>query len=61
MKKCCEYICGFQYKLRMIGIVVDGPDFIFGNKNYVLCNTTIPDYKLKKKSQSISYNIVGCM
>ena len=43
----------------MIGIVVDGPDFIFGNKNYVLCNTTIPDYKLKKKSQSISYNIVG--
>ena len=33
MKKCCEYICGIQYELNKMVIEVDGPAYIFVNKN----------------------------
>ena len=58
MKHCCEYIGGLRYKLRMMGIPVEGPAYIEGDNQYVLANTTIPDSTLKKKSQSISYYFV---
>ena len=31
MKKCCEYLRGLRYKLRMMGILVDLPSFVFGD------------------------------
>ena len=58
MKQCCEYIRGLRYKLRMMGIPVVGPTYIFGDNQSVLANTTIPDSTLKKKSQSIAYHFV---
>ena len=58
MKQCCEYIRGLRYKLRMIGIPVNGPAFIEGDNQSVLANTTNPDSTLKKKSQSIAYHFV---
>ena len=58
MKQCCEYIRGLRYKLRMMGIPIEGPTRIFGDNKSVLCNTTIPDSTLKKKSQSIAYHFV---
>ena len=58
MKQCCEYIRGLRYKLRMMGIPVIGPAFIYGDNQSVLANTTIPDSTLKKKSQSIAYHFV---
>ena len=58
MKQCCEYICGLRYKLRMMGIPVEGPTSIDGDNQSVLANTTIPDSTLKKESQSIAYHFV---
>lgn len=58
MKLCCEYLRGLRYKLRMMGIPVDGPVYISGDNQSVLANTTIPESQLKKKSQSIAYHFV---
>ena len=55
MKQCCEYIRGLRYKLRMMGIPVEGPMYIYGDNQSVLA---IPDSTLKKKSQSIAYHFV---
>lgn len=58
MKHCCEYIRGLRYRLRMMGIPVMGPTYIYGDNQSVLYNTTLPDSVLKKKSQSIAYHFV---
>ena len=58
MKQCCEYLRGLRYKLRMMGIPCEGPAYIFGDNKSVLCNTSIPDSTLKKKSQSIAFHFV---
>ena len=34
------------------------PTFIYGDKQSVLCNTTLLDSKLKKKSKSVAYHFV---
>ena len=58
MKICCEYLRGLRYKLRMMGIPVRNPVFIDVDNQSVLCNTTIPDSTLKKKSNLIAYHFV---
>ena len=58
MKQAAEYFRGLRYKLRMMGIKVDEPTFIFGDNNSVLFNTTIPGLTLKKKSNAIAYHFV---
>ena len=58
MKQCCEYLHGLRYKLRMMGIPVNGPCYIQGDNQSVLANTTNPGSMLKKKSQSVAYHFV---
>ena len=58
MKQCCEYIKGLKYKLQMMGIPCEGPAYIEADNQSVLCNTSIPDSTLKKKSQSIAYHMI---
>ena len=58
MKICCEYVKGLRYKLRMMGIAVDMPSFIFGDNQSVLANTSLTHSKLKKKSSSIAFHFV---
>ena len=58
MKQCCEYLKGLRYKLRMMGIPVNNPCFIFGDNQSVLWNTTVPESMLKKKSSSVAYHFV---
>jgi len=58
MKTCCEYIPGLRYKLRMMGIPVNLPTFIFGDNRSVLINSLKPDSSLKKKSSSIAFHFV---
>ena len=58
MKQCCEHVRGLRYKLRMMGIQIDEPTFIFGDNQSVLANTTIPHSSLKKKSSSIAFHFV---
>jgi hypothetical protein len=58
MKLCCEYLRGLRYKLRIMGIPVLGPAYIYGDNQSVLANVSIPDSQLKKKSQSIAYHFI---
>lgn len=58
MKQCCEYIRGLRYKLRMMGIPVNLPTYIFGDNQSVLSNTSKPHSTLKKKSSSIAFHYV---
>jgi hypothetical protein len=58
MKHCAEYVRGLRYKVRMMGIPCGEPAFVYGNNQSVLCNTSIPESTLKKKSQSIAYHFV---
>jgi hypothetical protein len=58
MKQCCEYLRGLRYKLRMMGISVNGLCYISGDNQSVLANTTEPGSTLKEKSQSIVYHFV---
>ena len=62
MKQACEYVMGLRYRLRMMGIPVDEPAFVFGDNKSVLADTTVPGATLKKKMKSISYHFVreGC-
>ena len=58
MKTCCEYLRGLRYKLRMMGIPVEAPAYVFGDNQSVLSNSTKPHSVLKKKSSSIAYHFV---
>jgi hypothetical protein len=58
MKQATEYIRGLRYKLRMMGITVDEPAFVFGDNQSVLANTTTPESTSKKKSNAIAYRFV---
>ena len=62
MKQATEYVRGLRYKLRMMGIPVESPAFIFGDNQSVLANTSMPSSTLKKKSNSIAFHFVreGC-
>ena len=58
MKQCCEYLRGIRFKLRMMGILVDGLSFVYGDNKSVLVNSSVPESVLWKKSNSIAYNYV---
>ncbi|EJK43689.1 hypothetical protein THAOC_37840 [Thalassiosira oceanica] len=63
MKQACEYVRGFHYKLRMMGIRVDEPAYIYGDNQSVLANSSNPGVTLKKKTLAIAYHFVreGCV
>ena len=58
MKSCCEYLRGLRYKLRMMGIPVELPAYVFGDNQSVLVNSSKPHSSLKKKSSSIAFHFV---
>lgn len=56
MKQGIEAARGLQYKLRMMGIEISGPTFVYGDNMSVIHNTQRPESVLKKKSNSICYH-----
>ena len=42
----------------MMGTPCESPSHVYGDDQSVLCNTTMPDSTLKKKSQSIAYHLI---
>ena len=56
MKTALEMIEGLRYKLRMLGIPIDGPANVFCDNEAVYKNTSIPESVLKKKHHSIAYH-----
>ncbi|EJK73172.1 hypothetical protein THAOC_05219 [Thalassiosira oceanica] len=63
MKSACEYVRGLRYKLRMMGLRVDEPAYIYGDNKSVLANSGNPGATLKKKTSAIAYHFVreGCV
>ena len=58
MKQGVETLRGIRYKLRMMGVPVDGPTYVYGDNMSVVNNTSKPESTLKKKSNSICYHFV---
>ena len=59
MKTGVETLRGIRYKLRMMGVEIDGSTYIYGNNQSVINNTSKPESVLKKKSNSICYHFVS--
>ena len=62
MKQGAEHVRGLRCELRMMGIPVDQPTYIYADNKSVLVNSSDPESVLKKKSNSVAYNFVreGC-
>ena len=58
MKTGVELVKGLRYKLRMMGVPIDGPTNIRCDNMSVVHNVTKPESTLKKKSNSIAYHFV---
>ena len=58
MRTALEMIESLRYKLRMLGVPIDGPDNVYCDNEAVYKNTSTPESVLKKKHHSISYH--GC-
>ena len=58
MKTGVEQLRSLRYKLRMMGVPISGPSFVFGDNMSVIYNTSRPESTLKKKSNSICYHMV---
>jgi hypothetical protein len=58
MKNGIEKCRGLHYKLRMMGVALSGPIFVYGDNMSVFHNTHRPESVLKKKLTSICYHAV---
>jgi hypothetical protein len=56
MKQGMEISEGLRYKLRMMGVLLDGHTHVKANIMSVINNTSLPESMLKKKSNSIAYH-----
>ena len=56
MRIAIEMIEGLRYKLRMMGILIDGPCNVFCDNNAVVINSRSPESMLKKKHAAINYH-----
>jgi len=53
-----EMVEGLRYKLRMMGVPMDGPTSVFCDNESVVKNTTRPESALKKKHNAVAYHKV---
>jgi len=58
MKTGIEALRGVRYKLRLMGIGISGPSYIYGDNMSVIYNTQRLESTLRKKSNSICYHAV---
>jgi hypothetical protein len=58
MKLGMEALQGIRYKLRMIGVFIAGPTYVYGDNMSVIHNIQRPESTLKKKNLSICYYTV---
>ena len=56
MRIAIEMIEGLWYKLRMMGVPIEGPCNVFCNNNAVVINSKNPKLMLKKKHAAINYH-----
>ena len=53
-----DQIVDLRYSLRMLGVRIDGPTWLFGDNLSVVNSATIPSGKLKKRHNVLSYHRV---
>jgi hypothetical protein len=58
MRIATELLESLRYKLRMMGVPINGPANVFCDNNAVVTNATIPESTLKRKHNSIAYHKV---
>jgi hypothetical protein len=58
MKHGIETLRGLRYKLRMMGVPLTGPSFIYGDNKSQVTNSTRPESTLKKKCNSVCYHAI---
>ena len=58
LKHGIETLRGIRYKLRMMGVPLSGPSYIYGDNMSVVTNASKPESTLNKKSNSICYHAV---
>jgi hypothetical protein len=56
MKTAIELVEGLRYKLRMMGVPLDGETNVFCDNESVFKNSTVPESTLKKKHNAIAYH-----
>ena len=56
MEYATKYVPGLRYKLRTMGIHVEGCTYIYGDNQSVLANTMEPHSQLKKESNTVAYH-----
>jgi hypothetical protein len=55
---CVGRVCTLRYKIRLIGISLSGPTYIYGNNKSQVTNSYRPESTLKKKCNSICYHAI---
>ena len=56
MKQAMEVLRVLRYKLRMMGVPIEGPTHMYGDNMSTIHNTQCHESQLKKKSNSICYH-----
>ena len=56
MKNGVETLRCLWYKLRMMGVTIEVPGYIYGDNISVIYNNSRPEYVLRKKSDIICYH-----
>ena len=57
-RQATEQIMDLRYTLRMMGIPLDGPAWLFGDNQSVITSSTIPHSNLNKRHNALSYHRV---
>ena len=58
MKQGIDALQGLRYKLRMMGIPIYSPSYIYEDNMSVVHNTSGPESVLRKRNNSVCYNTV---
>ena len=58
MKVFMETFQGIRYKLRMMGLPISVPSYIYGDNMLIIHNTQIPESTLNKNINSICYHAI---
>jgi hypothetical protein len=58
MKHGIKTLRGLQYKIRMMGVPLSGPTYIYGDNKSQVTNSSRPELTLIKKCNSICYHAI---
>ncbi len=58
MKHGIKTLRGLRYKIRMMGILLSGPTYVYGDNKSQVTNSSRPESTFKKKCNSICYHAI---